>query len=87
MGFASWCKVLGKALDDGAFLHDLEARLVSGSSPSQIRSWVKNQANVTLSNEDVEWLRKKPTGSSRTYVQMLNGARNHGGLNGGSGRS
>jgi hypothetical protein len=87
MGFASWCKVLGKALDDGTFLHDLEGKLATGGSNAQIRSWVKQKASVTLSDEDIGWLKKKPTGSDKTYVQLLNRARNHGGLNGGSGRS
>lgn len=87
MGLASWCKVLGKALDDGKFLHDLEAKLVSGSTNAQIKSWIKQEANVSLNNKDIEWLKAKPEGSNKTYVQMLNKARNAGGLNGGSGRS
>jgi hypothetical protein len=86
MGIAGWCKVLGKALDEGNFYKELQKRIVQNFSNSQIKTFVKNEANVTLNDTDIGWLKKKVGTSNNTFLDLIDIARQRGNLDGGSGR-
>lgn len=81
MGYASWCKVLGRAVDDGNFLYELEATLRTGTN-AKIKRWAKAHANVNLDDNDIEWLKHKVGDTGETYLQIIAMGRDAAGLYG-----
>jgi hypothetical protein len=47
---------------------------------------VKNEANVTLNDTDIQWLKKNLAGTNTSFLDIINAARVAGSLDGGSGR-